>query len=120
MSTKRAPIAYSGSGSAIDNYFSPNPIVEPAPKKQPFWGKFDQNNEQHRLIISLMYQANWTKDWKGKRVPDLARLSDFLHSEKSPVNKALMKMETKELSKIIIAFEGIVASTHQPKKANKQ
>ena len=116
---KRKPIAYAGEGSAVDFYLNQdkNPTPPPAPKKKlANWGVFDKDNTQHRTILSLMRQAQWTKDWNGREVPDIIRLSDFLHSDKSPVNKALKKMETHELSKIIVALEGIVEWTFKNKK----
>lgn len=117
--TKRKPIAYTGEGSAVDFYQSldRSSTPPPAPKKKlANWGVFDKDNTQHRTILSLMRQAQWTKDWNGREVPDIIRLSDFLHSDKSPVNKALKKMETHELSKIIVALEGIVEWTFKNKK----
>jgi len=100
---KRKPIAYSGEGSAVDFYLNQdkNQAAPPAPKKAlPNWGLFDKDNQQHRTILSLMRQAQWTKDWNGRQVPDIMRLSDFLHSDKSPVNKPLKKMESIEVSKL--------------------
>lgn len=117
--TKRKPIAYTGEGSAVDFYQNQdkNPTPPTAPKKKlANWGVFDKDNQQHKAILSLMRQAQWTKDWNGKQVPDIMRLSDFLHSDKSPVNKALKKMEPEEVSKIIVALEGIVNWTYNKKK----
>ena len=101
--TKRKPIAYGGEGSAVDFYFNQDKDTPPAPKQElPNWGLFDKDNQQHRTILSLMRQAQWTKDWNGQEVPDIKRLSDFLHSDKAPVQKALQKMTTTEVSKIIL------------------
>lgn len=117
--TKRKPIAYTGTGSAVDFYQSldRNPQPPSAQKKKlANWGVFDKDNTQHRTILSLMRQAQWTKYWNGREVPDIMRLSDFLHSDKSPVNKALKKMTPDEVSKVIVAFEGIVEWTFKNKK----
>lgn len=111
----RKPIAYSGTGSAVDFYQNQGnkATQEPVQKELPNWGLFDKNNTQHRTILSLLRQARWTKDWNGKEVPDIKRLSDFLHSNKAPVNKALKKMNTQELSKTIVALEGIVKAQYR-------
>jgi len=78
------------------------------------WGFFDKSNKQHMTIMSLLRQAQWTKpNSRHGTVPNIDRLSDFLKSPKSPVNKPLKKMDTKELSKIISAFENIVKSIYK-------
>ena len=77
--------------------------------KDNHWGYFDNNNTQHRTVLSLMRQAGWlVENDRHGEVPDIKRLSDFLKSSKSPVNKPLKEMTPQQLSKIIIAFEGIV------------
>lgn len=78
-------------------------------KQQDHWGFFDVQNTKHRNVLSLLRQAQWTvPSDKHGYVPDLERLSDFLKSPKSPVNKPLKQMKPKELSKLIVALEGIV------------
>lgn len=73
------------------------------------WAYFDKENNQHRLILSLCRQAQWVKPHnRFGEVVDLESLQDFLKSNKSPVNKPLKSMTKQELSKIIIALEGIV------------
>ena len=52
---------------------------------------------------------------KWGEVPDINRLSEFLKSDKSPVNKPLKKMEPLEVSKIIEALKGIVKSKYKGK-----
>ncbi len=100
------PFVYEGSGSAIDNYNSAKPVK--APIKEENWGLFDKNNQQHKTVLSLLRQIHWTvpHDRHGE-VADLGRLSDFLKSDKSPVKKPLIKMEPKEVSKIIAALESM-------------
>lgn len=73
------------------------------------WGKFDFKNASHKVILSLMRQANWTviHPQKGE-VADLDRLSSFLKSDKSPVQKPLLKMEPSEVQKVIVALNKIV------------
>lgn len=78
------------------------------------WGLFDKENRQHLTILAEMRTAQWvipSKKWG--EVPDLERLSDFLKSDKSPINKPLKKMEPWEVSKIIEAFKGIVKSIYK-------
>lgn len=78
------------------------------------WAKFDKNNSKHKAILSMMYQINWTTMDKGKEVPDLERLSNWLKSEKCPVSKPLLKMDNAtELPKVITAFSGIVESKYK-------
>lgn len=84
------------------------------PEADENWGAFDKDNQQHRAILSHMRTAQWTKqNDKWGEVPDLLRLSDFLKSDKSPINKPLKKMEPWEVSKVIEAFKGIVKSTYK-------
>ena len=78
-------------------------------KAKVSWAYFDKENNQHRLILSLCRQAQWVKPHsRFGEVVDLERLQVFLKSVKSPVNKPLKSMTRQELSKIIIALEGIV------------
>lgn len=79
-----------------------------------FWAYFDRKNKQQMQIQSLLHQCNWTMaNTKYGRVPDLVRFGNWLQSSKSPVGKPLKKMTSQELSKVIIALEGIVKSTHK-------
>jgi hypothetical protein len=72
------------------------------------------NNQQHKTILSLLRQAQWVvPNGKWGEVPDINRLSEFLKSDKSPVNKPLKKMEPLEVSKIIEALKGIVKSKYK-------
>jgi hypothetical protein len=78
------------------------------------WGLFDKENKQHLTILAQMHTAQWVvPNDKYGEVPDLERLSEFLKSDKSPVNKPLKKMETWEVSKVIEAFKGIVKSIYK-------
>ena len=82
--------------------------------KSSNWGYFDKKNDQHLNVLSLLRQANWTvPNERFGEVPDLERLSNFLKSPKSPINKALKAMKPTEVSKLIIALEGIVKHTHK-------
>jgi hypothetical protein len=78
------------------------------------WGLFDKNNKQHLTILAQMRTAQWVApNDKYGEVPDLERLSEFLKSAKSPINKPLKQMEPWELSKIIEAMKGIVKSIYK-------
>ena len=80
-----------------------------AQAKRKHWASFDKNNRAHLNILSLCRQAQWTKPHERYgEVADLNRLQAFLKSDKSPVKKPLMEMSKQEVSKIIIALEGIV------------
>lgn len=73
------------------------------------WSKFDKSNPKHKLILSLLRQANWTKPHPTYvEVADLERLDLFLKSDKSPVKKPLKNMSDDETEKIIKALKGIV------------
>lgn len=89
------------------NFDQANRILEKLgikPFKAENWAKFDKSNPKHKLILSLMYQANWTSG----NLPDMSRLDSFLKSDKSPVKKPLMNMDDQELEKVIKALKGIV------------
>ena len=75
------------------------------------WGLFDKDNRQHLTLLAYMRTAQWTTpNGKHGEVADIERLSEWLKSDKSPVNKPLKKMQPWEVSKIIEAFKGIVNS----------
>lgn len=87
-----------------------------AHRKTPeFWGGFDPASSQHRYILSLMHQLDWTKPMEGRPVPvpDTERLGKWLQSEKSPVKKALRKMSRAETSKVIAALEGMLEKRYK-------
>jgi hypothetical protein len=110
------PRIYKGEGSPIDNYFKPTASAPKSSQNHETdnWGLFDNNNQQHKTILSLLRQAQWTiphKKWG--EVADLERLSEFLKGNKSPIKKPLKSMEPWEVSKIIEAFKGIVESKYK-------
>lgn len=80
------------------------------PHKANNWATFKKDNPKHRRIISMMYQAGWTKNGhKGQEIPDLDRLNNWLQSNKCPVQKPLLEMDDQtEIPKIIKALNGIV------------
>lgn len=78
-------------------------------KPKENWAVFDNSKPKHKVILSIMYQAQWVQpSEKWGTVPDLERLSNFLQSEKSPVKKKLKEMNVLELEKLIKALNGIV------------
>lgn len=84
--------------------------------KDDNWGFFDKDNRQHLTLLAYMRTAQWTTpNGKHGEVADIDRLSEWLKSELSPVNKPLKKMQPWEVSKIIKAFEGIVNSKFKSK-----
>lgn len=115
--TATLPRIYTGEGSSVDDYFSPPTPSGFKNSKQlntDNWGLFDKNNQQHKTLLSQMRTAQWTVPHeKWGEVPDVNRLSTFLKSDKSPVNKPLKKMKPCEVSKIIEAFKGIVKSKYK-------
>ena len=119
MTKTKSPYLFEGQGSAIDDYNAPKKqlqtIVQGGRSQgKSNWGLFDKENQQHKTILSLLRQAQWVvKNEKWGEVPDINRLSEFLKSDKSPVNKPLKKMEPSEVSKIIEALKGIVKSKYK-------
>ena len=119
MTTTKSPYLFEGQGSAIDDYNAPKKQLQTIVKSgrghsKSNWGLFDKNNQQHKTILSLLRQAQWVvPNGKWGEVPDINRLSEFLKSDKSPINKPLKDMEAKEVSKIIEALKGIVKSKYR-------
>ena len=114
--TATKPRIYTGEGSPVDDYFKPTAQTPKSSQNQEKsnWGLFDKNSQQHKTLLSLLRQAQWTMpNEKWGEVADLPRLSEFLKSDKSPINKPLKKMEPWEVSKIIEAFKGIVKSKYK-------
>jgi hypothetical protein len=108
------PRIYTGEGSPIDNYFKPTAPKSSQNHETDNWGLFDKNNQQHKTLLSLLRQAQWTiPNEKWGEVADLERLSKFLKSDKAPVNMPLKNMKPLEVSKIIEAFKGIVKSKYK-------
>lgn len=100
--TKRKPVVYEGSGSAIANYMSATP------KDSDNWAIFDKNNEQHKHVLSLARQLQWTTPHERHgEVADLTRISEWLKTN-SPVRKKLKKMEPSELTRVINAMSAMI------------
>lgn len=117
--TTTKPIVYTGEGSAIENYNSPKTQLQKIVQggrthSKSNWGLFDNNNQQHKAILSQLRTLQWVvPNGRWGEVADLNRLSDFLKSDKSPVNKPLKDMDTKELSTMISCFESMVTKKYK-------
>ncbi len=73
------------------------------------WGYFDNNNPQHKRIQADLRTANIVvKNEKWGEVGDmLGWFNRFLKSKYSPVKKPLKQMTPQEVSKIIVALDGV-------------
>ncbi len=71
--------------------------------------RFDIQNSKHRAILSLCHQYGWEVYQKGRYIADMHRLAEWLQ-DKSPVQKPLTEMTPKELSKVIVAMENMIAT----------
>jgi len=79
------------------------------------WGLFDVKNGSHMKVLSLLQEIGWTtyNETQKRNVADIYKLSQFLKSNKSPVNLPLKKMTALQISrKLIPALEGISKSTY--------
>ena len=104
--TKKDPRAYSGSGSAIDNYFSNSPEYKADPKQD--FTAFDFKNGKHKYILSMLHTMGWTKTLaNGKVVGNMATFAHWLQT-KSPVQLPLTEMTPEQTSKVVHAFERVV------------
>lgn len=119
MIVSKTPQVYSGTGSAVDNYQNPKKQLETIltggrSHSKSNWGLFDNKNLQHKAILSQLRTLQWVvPNEKWGEVPDLNRFSEFLKSDKSPINKPLKKMDEKELSKMISCFESMVIKKYK-------
>lgn len=80
------------------------------------WAFFDKDKfvSERKLLFSYLYQAQWVvKNDTYSEVPDLERLSNFLMSSKSPVNKPLKQFKKEDWSKILQAFRNIAKGTYK-------
>jgi hypothetical protein len=73
------------------------------------WGKFQVSNTQHKYIMSVLRTANIVvKNERWGEVADMEGwFARFLQSKRCPVTKPLLKMTTQEVSKVIVALEGV-------------
>ena len=117
--TKTKPYTFEGTGSATEDYFKPKQQLTDIVQggrghSKSNWGLFDKKNKQHLTLLSQLRTVQWTvKSDKWGEVADLTRLSEFLKSDKSPVNKPLKIMEPHEVSKIIECFKSMVRKKYK-------
>lgn len=113
--TATKPRVYTGSGSAIEDYNKPKQQLQNILQgNNENWGLFNKTNNQHMTVLAQLRTLQWTvKHERWGEVADIQRLSDFLKSDKSPVNKPLKKMEPTELSKIISCLESMITKKYK-------
>ncbi len=78
--------------------------------KKSNWGHFDKDKfpSERKLLWSYLHQCDWTvENATYGYVPDTERLSNFLKSNKSPVNKSLKKFDKEDWEKILYVFQMI-------------
>ncbi len=69
--------------------------------------KFDFSNSQHKYILSMLHTVGWTKELNGKTVGDMEAFGHWLQT-RSPIKLPLTDMGSKQLQKVIFAFEKVV------------
>jgi len=74
------------------------------------WAGFTIKKDSHRYILSLLQHAGWVRyDKQLKRhVADMPRFGQWLQGKKSPIKKPLKKQSKEEISKTIVALEGVL------------
>ena len=82
-----------------------------------FWAYYDKNNPQHRYILSLLIQLGWSiKSEKYGEIADLNRFSNWLKSNRSPVQKPLKKMCAAQTTIVISALESMIVKNYEKGK----
>jgi hypothetical protein len=108
------PLIYEGTSSALDDYLGKSTpakqltaVIQETPPSgvEGNWGLFNKNNAQHRRIQANLRTAKIVTD-KGY-ADMLGWFNRFLKKPRSPVKKPLKSMTPKEVSKIIVALDGI-------------
>ena len=74
---------------------------------------FDSHNAQHFSLLAKCHELGWVQV-DNPKIPDLQRLGKFMLSKRCPVQKPLMEMTTKEVSKVIGALEKIIEKKYNP------
>lgn len=81
---------------------------------------FDNDNPQHRSLLAKCHELGWVQA-QNPKIVNLQQLGKWLLSKRCPVQKTLLKMTTKEVSKVIGALEKIMEKKYHsliPKKKN--
>lgn len=74
---------------------------------------FDSHSTQHLSLLAKCHELGWVQV-DNPKIPDLQRLGKFMLSKRCPVQKPLMEMTTKEVSKVIGALEKIIEKKYNP------
>ena len=82
-------------------------------KSKRYWGFFEKGNKQHSKILNLLRELEWLTEYNDNIVPDIERLGGWLQSFRAPVQKPLLKQDTKELTKTINALTGILTKQYK-------
>ena len=72
-----------------------------------FAAHFESHNTQHLSLLAKCHELGWVQP-NNPRIPNLQQLGKWLLSKRCPVQKPLMEMTTKGLSKVIGALEKII------------
>ena len=79
-----------------------------------FAAHFESHNTQHLSLLAKCHELGWVQP-NNPRIPNLQQLGKWLLSKRCPVQKPLMEMTTKELSKVIGALEKIIEKRYEKK-----
>ncbi|WP_423912483.1 hypothetical protein [Capnocytophaga gingivalis] len=79
-----------------------------------FAAHFDSHNTQHLSLLAKCHELGWVQE-DNPRIPDLQQLGKFLLSKRCPIQKPLMEMTTREVSKVIGALEKIIEKRYEKK-----
>ena len=71
------------------------------------FGYFDFNNSQHKYILSLCYQLQWTEKIGGKPRPDIHKLGVFI-AKRTKAKTPLQQQESNEVSDTILSLEAVL------------
>ena len=77
--------------------------------------QFDSHNTQHLSLLAKCHELGWVQP-NNPRIPNLQQLGKWLLSKRCPVQKPLMEMTTKEVSKVIGALEKIIEKRYEKKR----
>ena len=79
-----------------------------------FAAHFESHNTQHLSLLAKCHELGWVQP-NNPRIPNLQQLGKWLLSKRCPVQKPLMEMTTKELSKVIGALEKMIEKRYEKK-----
>ncbi|WP_314057089.1 hypothetical protein [Capnocytophaga gingivalis] len=79
-----------------------------------FAAHFESHNTQHLSLLAKCHELGWVQP-NNPRIPNLQQLGKWLLSKRCPVQKPLMEMTAKELSKVIGALEKMIEKRYEKK-----